>query len=102
MAKIQIGFLQLPPVVIGMLVLILGVQALLARSSRLRLRPHELFTVYVMMLMALMVSAARPAGEIDPAARGSELRRHAGEPLGAPLLPSIPHWAVPWSLQTAS
>src|SRR6266542_4320158 len=56
--KIQIGFLQLPPVVIGMLVLLLGVQAVLARGRAwLRLRPHELFTVYVMMLLASMVSS---------------------------------------------
>ena len=35
--KIQIGFLQLPPVVVGMLVLLLAVQALLTRfSSQLR------------------------------------------------------------------
>ena len=40
-AKIQIGFLQLPPVVVGMLVLLLGVQAILTRwSARLRLRAH--------------------------------------------------------------
>src|SRR5947207_9689092 len=57
-AKIQIGFLQLPPVVAGMLVLLLGVQAVLSRwSARLRLRAHELFTVYVMMLLASMVSS---------------------------------------------
>src|SRR5215469_3392579 len=43
--KIQIGFLQMPPVVVGMLVLLLGVQALFARfSARLRLRAHEMFT----------------------------------------------------------
>src|SRR5437764_714749 len=57
-AKIQIGFLQLPPVVIGMLVLLLGVQAVLTRfSARLRLKTHELFTIYVMMLLASMVSS---------------------------------------------
>src|SRR5471032_1548949 len=56
--KIQIGFLQLPPVVVGMLVLLLGVQSILSRfSERLRLKPHELFTVYVMMLLASMVSS---------------------------------------------
>src|SRR5436309_2874707 len=55
--KIQIGFLQLPPVVIGMLVLLLGVQGLARNRERLRLRPHELFTVYVMMLLASMVSS---------------------------------------------
>src|SRR5205814_9659321 len=31
--KIQIGFLQLPPVVVGMLVLLLGAQAILARLA---------------------------------------------------------------------
>src|SRR5207302_2982752 len=56
--KIQIGFLQLPPVVIGMLVLLLGAQAVLTRfSARLRLKTHELFTIYVMMLLASMVSS---------------------------------------------
>jgi len=56
--KIQIGFLQLPPVVVGMLVLLLGVQALAGRfSQKFRLKAHELFTVYVMMLFAAMVSS---------------------------------------------
>lgn len=56
--KIQIGFLQLPPVLVGMLVLLLGVQAILTRfSERLRLKTHELFTVYVMMLFSAMVSS---------------------------------------------
>src|SRR5438105_3991914 len=56
--KIQIGFLQLPPVVVGMLVLLLGAQAVLTRlSGRLRLQPRELFTIYVMMLLASMVSS---------------------------------------------
>jgi hypothetical protein len=56
--QIQVGFLQLPPVVIGMLVLILGTQAILTRvNDRLRLHPHELFTIYVMMLLASMISS---------------------------------------------
>src|ERR1700712_3792329 len=56
--KIQIGFLQLPPVVVGMLVLLLGAQAALTRiAPKLRLKPHELFTIYIMMLFASMVSS---------------------------------------------
>lgn len=57
-ARIQIGFLQLPPVVVGILVLLLAGQAGLKRlSPRLRLQPHELATVYMMMLLAAMVSS---------------------------------------------
>ena len=57
-ARIQIGFLQLPPVVIGLLVLLLGGQGLLRRLGvRFRLRAHELFTIYVMMLLASVVSS---------------------------------------------
>ena len=43
---------------VGMLVLLLAVQGILTRlSDRLRLKPHELFTIYVMMLLASMVSS---------------------------------------------
>src|SRR2546423_8090531 len=56
--KIMIGFLQLPPVVVGMLVLILLARAALSRwSERLALRPHEIFCIYVMMLLASMISS---------------------------------------------
>ena len=56
--SMQIGYLQLPPVVIGLLVMLLAVQGILGRfSGRLRLEKRELFTIYVMMLLAAMVSS---------------------------------------------
>ena len=56
--SIQIGYLQLPPVVVGLLVMLLAAQSLLSRiSARLQLEKRELFTIYVMMLLASMVSS---------------------------------------------
>lgn len=95
-AKIQIGFLQLPPVVIGMLVLILGVQALLARSERLRLRPHELFTVYVMMLLASMVSSRGLLEKLIPLLVVPNYDATPENRWERLFFPVIPRWAVPW------
>jgi hypothetical protein len=56
--NIQVGFLQLPPVVIGMLVLLLAGQGVLKRiSARFSLKPHEFYTIYIMMLLASMLSS---------------------------------------------
>ena len=56
--SIQIGYLQLPPVVVGLLVILLAAQALLSRlSKRLGLQKRELFTIYTMMLLASMISS---------------------------------------------
>ena len=56
--SIQIGYLQLPPVVVGLLVILLTAQALLTRlSQKLGLQKRELFTIYTMMLLASMISS---------------------------------------------
>jgi len=55
---IQIGFLQLPPVVVGLFCFILLVTAWTKRTkSRFRLTPQELLTVYCMMLLSSMISS---------------------------------------------
>ena len=55
---IQIGYLQLPPVVVGLLVVLLAAQGILTRvSKRLQLEKRELFTIYTMMLLASMISS---------------------------------------------
>jgi hypothetical protein len=95
--KIQIGFLQLPPVVIGMLVLLLGVQSLFARASpRLRLRPHELFTVYVMMLLAAMVSSRGLLEKLIPLLVVPNYDATFENRWARLLFPSIPRWVVPF------
>ncbi len=95
--KIQIGFLQLPPAVIGMLVLILGVQALLGRfSARLKLKAHELFTVYIMMLLAAMVSSRGILQKLIPLLVVPNYFATPGNGWKDKFGPSIPAWAVPF------
>src|SRR5438445_10637558 len=96
-AQIQIGFLQLPPVVVGMLVLLLGVQAVLSRwSARLRLRAHELFTVYVMMLLASMVSSRGLLEKLIPLLVVPNYDASAENGWKRLFFGSIPRWAVPF------
>src|SRR5437667_12829403 len=96
-AKIQIGFLQLPPVVVGMLVLLLGVQAVLSRwSTRLRLRAHELFTVYVMMLLASMVSSRGLLEKLIPLLVVPNYNATAENGWKRLFYPFIRPWTVPF------
>ncbi len=96
--KIQIGFLQLPPVVVGMLVLLLGVQSALNRlSSRLRLRPHELFTIYVMMLLASMISSRGLLQKLIPLLVVPNYNATAENGWPAKFFPNIRAWEVPWN-----
>lgn len=96
--KIMIGFLQLPPVVVGMLVLLLAAQAALKRlSPRLRLRPHEIFTVYVMMLMASMVSSRGLLEKLIPLLNVPNYNANDTNNWAVLFFKSIPRWAVPWN-----
>ncbi len=95
--KIQIGFLQLPPVVVGMLVLLLATQALLHRlSPRFRLLPHELFTVYVMMLLASMVSSRGLLQKLIPLLIVPNYYPDVTNGWQSKFFAYIPRWAVPW------
>ncbi len=95
--KIQIGFLQLPPVVVGMLVLILGVQAVFSRlSTRWRLKPHELFTVHVMMLMASMVSSRGLLEKLIPLLVVPNYDATDANNWRGLFFQHIPSWAVPF------
>jgi hypothetical protein len=95
--KIQIGFLQLPPVVVGMLVLLLGAQAVLKRfSARLQLKPHEMFTVYVMMLLAAMVSSRGLLQKLIPLLIVPNYFATSENGWKDKFFKNIPHWAVPW------
>ncbi len=95
--KIQIGFLQLPPVVVGMLVLLIATQRLLPRlSPALRLRPHELFTVHVMMLLASMVSSRGLLEKLIPLLVVPNYNATDANGWQRLFFPFIPRWAVPW------
>lgn len=95
--KIQIGFLQLPPVVVGMLVLLLGVQAALGRfSCRLKLKPHEMFTVYIMMLLSSMIASRGLMQKLIPLLIVPNYFATPENGWKAKFFGSIPRWLVPW------
>ncbi len=95
--NIQIGFLQLPPVVVGMLTLLLGVQSVLGKfSKRLQLRVHELFTIYVMMLMAAMVSSRGLLQKLIPLLIVPNYYATPENNWRGMFFSHIPKWAVPF------
>ena len=54
---VQAGFLQLPPAALGGLLLLVGARYAVRRSKRWRLAPHELATIYGMLLIAALVGS---------------------------------------------
>ncbi len=96
--SIQVGYLQLPPVVIGMLTLILGVQAVLSRiSKRLQLRPHEIFTIYTMMLLASMISSRGLLEKLIPLLVVPDYFANTTNNWRSLFFSHIPKWAVPFN-----
>ena len=78
--------------------LLLGVQALLSRfSERLRLKPHELFTIYVMMLLASMVSSRGLLQKLIPLLVVPNYNATPENGWPAKFFPNIRPWAVPWN-----
>ncbi|MBC7526856.1 MAG: hypothetical protein H7308_04840 [Chthonomonadaceae bacterium] len=95
--NIQIGFLQLPPVVVGMLTLLLGVQGILGKFSKnLKLRTHELFTIYVMMLMAAMISSRGLLQKLIPLLIVPNYYATPENNWRGLFFSHIPKWAVPF------
>ncbi|MBM3495867.1 MAG: hypothetical protein FJX72_16315, partial [Armatimonadetes bacterium] len=96
-AKIQIGFLQLPPVVVGMLVLLLVARRFTGRiSQRLSLAPHELFTIYIMMLLASMISSRGLLQKLIPMLVVPNYFATPENLWQTLFFGHIRKWAVPW------
>src|SRR5688500_1057743 len=69
--RIMIGFLQLPPVVLPLLFLLLiGNRAIAARAPRLALSPADIAVVYLMMVMAAMITSRGVMEDLIPALVG--------------------------------
>ena len=95
--KIQIGFLQLPPVVVGLLVIILGIQNALRRiGTRFALAPHELFTIYVLCLLASMISSRGLLEKLIPLLVVPNYDANAANNWQNLFFPWIKRWSVPW------
>ncbi len=96
-AKIQIGFLQLPPVLVGMLVLLLLARNVLTRwSARLGLAPHEMFSIYVMMLLASMIASRGLLQKLIPLLVVPNYYATPENLWQSLFFGYIKKWAVPW------
>ena len=96
-AKIQIGFLQLPPVLVGMLVLLLLGRNILVRwSTKLGLAAHEIFLIYVMMLLASMVSSRGLLQKLIPLLMVPNYYATPENLWQSLFYGYIRKWAVPW------
>lgn len=95
---IQIGYLQIPPVAVGLLFLVVLLNRLAGWIwPRMRLRPAEIIVIYVMLLFSSMV-ASRGVGQrlwstmvsvnyyASPANHWQQL-----------YFPNIKPWLVPWN-----
>lgn len=96
--KIQLGYMQLPPAVIGMLVMLVGAQAVFRRfAPKLQLQPRELYSIYVMMLIAAMVSSRGILEKLIALLIVPNYFADATNHWHTIFFKYIPRWAVPWN-----
>jgi hypothetical protein len=95
--QIMIGFLQIPPVAVaGLFALVLANKIAGRISARLALRSHELAVVYVMMLIAAMVSSRGLMEDLLPTLVGVDYYANPGNRWEELFFPYIKPWMVPW------
>lgn len=94
---IQIGFLQFPPVVIGIFFFLVLANGLLGRvSGRLKLLPHELMIIYCMMLSASMISSRGLMEKLIPALVAVNYYANETNSWADLFYPHIKGWLVPF------
>ncbi len=94
---IQIGFLQLPPVVVALLFALALLNKLLARlCPRLALTTPELVVVYCMMLMASMVTSRGLMEDLVPMQVGLNYYATPANKWEETYFGLLKPWMVPW------
>lgn len=99
---LQIGYLQMPPAVIGLLLLFLLVNAgLRALSRRLGLSAQDLTVAYAMMLLASMISSRGLMQKLIPLLVSPNYFADAGNDWQSLYFPRIRQWLVPFDVKGA-
>jgi len=95
--QIMIGFLQLPPVVVAALfVLVLLTKGARLVAPRLALHSGEIAVVYLMILLAAMISSRGLMEDLVPTLVGVNYYADPGNRWEELFFHYIPAWAVPW------
>ncbi len=94
---IQIGILQLPPVVVGAFLLLIITNSGLGRvSQRLKLRPQELTIIYSMMLLGAMVASRGLMEKVLPLLVSADYFANDSNQWQRHYFPNIKSWLVPF------
>ena len=94
---IQIGFLQFPPVVIGIFFFLVLINGLLRKlSKRLKFSNQELLTIYCMMLVASMISSRGLMEKLIPALIAVNYFANESNAWSELFFPHIKEWSVPF------
>lgn len=94
--KIQIGFLQLPPIALAMLFMLVLANGAARRLRLAGLSPQELALVYAMWLLAAMVASRGLMERFLPMLVGVNYFADQGNHWGPLYFGYIKHWLVPW------
>lgn len=95
-ASIQIGFLQLPPVVVGILFLLIIANNFLARFRFNPLSPQELAVIFFMMLVSAMISSRGLMEDLPSTLTGINYYANEVNKWKEIFFPHIKNWLVPW------
>ena len=97
-AYIQIGFLQLPPAVIGVFFFLVIANRLSRKiSHRFALAPHELMLIYCMMLVASMISSRGVMEKLLPALIAVNYFANESNGWEDLFFPHIKPWLIPFN-----
>jgi hypothetical protein len=95
--QIMMGFLQRPPVVVALLLLLVLANRWVGSIRRSwALKPAELAVAYIMMLLAAMVASRGVMEDLLPMLAGSNYLADAQNRWKQLYFPHIPSWLVPW------
>jgi hypothetical protein len=96
---LQIGYLQMPPAVIGLLLVILLVNAALRAIARpLALTPQDLTVAYCMMLLAAMISSRGWMQKLLPLLVSANYFASDANDWRSLYFPHIRQWLVPFDV----
>ncbi len=96
---IQIGFLQLPPVVVALLFVFALLNKLLGRiAPRWVLTGPELVVIYCMMLMASMITSRGLMEDLIPVQVGLNYYANASNKWEEMFFSHVKPWMVPWDV----
>lgn len=95
--RIQIGFLQMPPVVIGLFFfLMLANRAMQSIRVKLRLTAAELMMIYCMMLVAAMISSRGVMEKVIPLLLTTNYFANSSNRWQDLFFPNLKKWIVPF------